>query len=500
MQLIELMDSSRGSIAVGTAVKRFDTATMSTTTSSFSTADNCLQVADYHSSTARLSASTTDEVPMLRGHFGVYSATPPPINVTPVTSHPGTELFGQRSVSQGSAAQKPQGNVAKNPVGLQSIRKGNRPKKTKYVKSTYNNKTSERESSSSSQSGSLSESSTSSNAATPVAIPPSHIITTPVTLAQPPHVQPTSSFNSGGFKLPSDEERKEITARLEKSKPTLLEKLRDLCSDIIFHKQQTVEDNYNSKLMDLRPSRFVSGFKFTSYRQSFKAFNFAVGLANCGLGYNCARVTRGLLDIYPSMRYSYTTMDSECEVTTHYEPVGIFEFISVFAKGYFSGYMGYFSLVFYANALREFWNALSRYRTFEIEPSMDKLPIEDLRCDQLSGINIKHQDAQLADVTETKSVTMMVDDFLSTGSLSRVRNYKISLELLSQITGPNHFVYGQDLADTLKLMSNTARHFATINYSRYEYLMHNYGENTVHVAKHLWNHHRTMFGESGLSF
>lgn len=488
MQLIELMDSSRGSIAVGTAVKRFDTATMSNSTSSFSTTDNCLQVADSNSSTARLSALNADEVPMLRGHFGSHSATPPPTNVTPVTSHPGTEVFGQQSVPQGSVASKSQGKVSKTPAGLQAIRKGNRPKKTKYVKATYNKKTGEQESSSDSRSGNSSEVSTTSS------VPSSDDVSPKSTNATP------AVFNSGGFRLPNDDERREIAERLERNKPTLFEKLRDLCSDIIFSKQKTIEDNHNSKLMDLRPSRFVAGLKFTSYRQYFKVFSFILGIVNSCVGYGCARITRGLLDIYPSKRYRYTTIEGECEVVTHYKPVGIFEFLNAFVKGYFSGYMGYFSAVFYLNAMREFWNSLSRYRTFEIEPSTDKLPIEDLRCDQLAGINIKHQDAQLADVVETKSVTMMVDDFMSTGRLSRVRNYKISLELLSQITGPNHFVYGQDLADTIKLMSNTARHFATINYSRYEYLMHNYGENTVHVAKHLWNHHRSMFGDSGLSF
>lgn len=410
--------------------------------------NNLLTVTSAGQSTTdgSLRAIESEDVPLISGYPGTHSASPPPPNITPVSPHPGSAQFGQRADTKVVSKHKSQGKVKNTPGNLTVIRKPNRPKKQRFCRS---------------ENDSIVTTSSSAQSSTP------------------------SSINVS-----------------EVQSEQLSDRLRKMIDNVVFNRQRDIEEGLNNKIMDLRPSRFVSGLSFRSYRSGFKPMAMVNCLLSLGLGKVSSRLTCGLLDIYPP-RVSTTeikTGETHIQFVESFERSGFFETVWNYMKGYYVGCIGYFSSIFYIAAAREFWNSLPRYRDFEIEPVASKLPIEDLRCDQLAGINIKHQDAQLAVVRESKSFTMWVDDLINLGDFSKTKNYQISLELLSQITGPNHFVYGQDIADTIKLMSNTARHFATINYSRYEYLMQNYGENTVHVAKHLWNHHRSMFGDSGLSF
>lgn len=134
----------------------------------------------------------------------------------------------------------------------------------------------------------------------------------------------------------------------------------------------------------------------------------------------------------------------------------------------------------------QFLTSLKLTKEFTFKPRVQSRMKADLRNDQLAMTAIKHNDPQLCDVTERKDLLHYIHDIITFKSLERERTYCISLELLSQVSQHNNFVYGMSNEDVLRSISYTIRSFSSMNFDRYANLMDNFGPNTAHVSYNLW--------------
>lgn len=149
------------------------------------------------------------------------------------------------------------------------------------------------------------------------------------------------------------------------------------------------------------------------------------------------------------------------------------------------------NLLFYpmmAAGIYLIYRSLPRKVSFEIFPTPSAPLQRDLRTDDSSLMNIRHQDPKLAWARQTPNIFLVLDNWMT---LKHVwsRNFLVSLEWLAQISGPTHHVYGMSDDDIIKKKAYTASRLNSVNFDRYEFIITNFVENTVHLAKY---HHLSL--------
>lgn len=109
------------------------------------------------------------------------------------------------------------------------------------------------------------------------------------------------------------------------------------------------------------------------------------------------------------------------------------------------------------------------------------MPVEDMRTDSLAVTNIKHADPMLFNMEQTSSWTFFLSHIKGHNYVPS-HNYIVSMQLLSQISGPTHNIHGLPSEECISKKAHTAAHAPQINFNRFFDMKWNVSERTVHVS------------------
>lgn len=136
------------------------------------------------------------------------------------------------------------------------------------------------------------------------------------------------------------------------------------------------------------------------------------------------------------------------------------------------------------------YKSMPRSLTIEFSKKEEEI-VRDLRTDDLSLMNIRHNNPKLMKCKQRASCFQALDYTLSQ-DFEGDRDYIISYELLSQIAGPSNFNLVANHEEVVKKMCHQASRMNSINFDRYAHLLTQVYPNTQWVAKCWHWNYKTM--------
>lgn len=142
--------------------------------------------------------------------------------------------------------------------------------------------------------------------------------------------------------------------------------------------------------------------------------------------------------------------------------------------------LGFYAVLCFG--LYKLYTCLPRNFTITFKRPSNACIKRDLRTDDLSLMNIKHNNLKLVKCNQVVNFAMLLDKFFTVDDEGN-RKYLISFELLTQIAGPSNSNILADHEEIVKKMCHQATRMNSINFDRYSHLMTMLYPNTQWVAK-----------------